>query len=131
MTFLEELSAHLGFGGVTCLHGRAEEGGRDPALREQFDVATARAVADLAVLAEYCLPFVRLGGRFFALKGPACEEELERAASAIALLGGKVVGVHPQTLPDGSSRNIVEVKKISQTPTKYPRNAGKIKKNPL
>ena len=86
---------------------------------------------DLAVLAEYCLPFVRLGGRFFALKGPACEEELERAVSAIALLGGEVVGVHPQTLPDGSSRNIVEVKKISQTPTKYPRNAGKIKKNPL
>ena len=125
VTFLEELSAHLGFGGVTCLHGRAEESGRDPALREQFDVATARA------LAEYCLPFVRLGGRFFALKGPACEEELERAASAIALLGGEVVGVHPQTLPDGSSRNIVEVKKISQTPTKYPRNAGKIKKNPL
>ena len=131
VTFLEELSAHLGFGGVTCLHGRAEESGRDPALREQFDAATARAVADLAVLAEYCLPFVRLGGRFFALKGPACEEELERAVSAIALLGGEVVGVHPQTLPDGSSRNIVEVKKISQTPTKYPRNAGKIKKNPL
>ena len=129
--FLEDLCEHLGFGGVVCTHGRAEECARDGALRERFDCATARAVADLAVLAEYCLPFVAVGGSFFALKGPACGEEVARAADAIALLGGQVVQIHTRALPDGSERNLVEVKKISQTPTKYPRNAGKIKKNPL
>lgn len=128
--FLEELTRALGREAV-CIHARAEEGGRDPGLREKFDLATARAVASMRELSEYCLPFVKVGGIFAALKGYEIEDELDEAKPAIKLLGGEIQEVQKKILPDGSRRGIVLIRKISQTSTKYPRPSAKIKKNPL
>ena len=128
--FLEELTKRLEVR-AECVHFRAEEAGRMEAYREKYDLAVARAVARLRELSEYCLPFVKPGGYFAALKGPGTEEELEEARQAVARLGGEIVKVDRYGLPDGSRRSIVVVKKISQTPTKYPRPAAKIKKQPI
>jgi 16S rRNA (guanine527-N7)-methyltransferase len=128
LRFLEELLGALGLD-AALLHLRAEDGGRDPALREGFDLVTSRAVAELPVLAEYCLPYVRVGGRFAAMKGPGAEEELERARPALAALGGKVEGIHPFVLADGSTRAVIVVEKQAATPAEYPRAAAKIKKS--
>lgn len=128
--FLTGLSETLGLE-TACVHGRAEEEGKKPAMREQFDFATARAVAHLRELSEYCLPFVKVGGYFVALKGYDIEEELEEAKKAIRLLGGKIEAVKKYELPEGNRRAIVLIKKISQTPTKYPRIAAKMKKQPI
>ena len=128
--FLTELCGKLEIP-AEAIHGRAEEMGRKPEFREQYDLATARAVSDLRELSEYCLPFVKKGGYFCALKGYDVEEELKGASKAIALLGGKVTKVNKYTLPDGSKRSIVCIKKISQTNPKYPRPSAKIAKNPL
>ena len=114
-----------------AIHGRAEEMGRKPEYREQYDLSTARAVSDLRELSEYCLPFVKKGGYFCALKGPDTDEEIKGASKAIALLGGKVMKVNKYTLSDGSKRSIVCIKKISHTNPKYPRPSAKIAKNPL
>ncbi len=113
---------------ATALHARAEEAARRRELRERFDLVTARAVAALPVLSELCLPFVQLGGVFAALKGGAVEEELGQAEAAIRKLGGKVERVARYTLTeDGeNARSIVIVRKISQTPTAYPRTFAKI-----
>jgi 16S rRNA (guanine(527)-N(7))-methyltransferase RsmG len=130
IVFLQELSRVLDVS-AECLHGRAEEVGRKAEYREKYDLATARAVAKLGELAEYCLPFVRVGGVFAALKGYDVEEELDAARAGIQKLGGKIEKVEKFDLPDGSRRSIICIRKISQTSTKYPRNGGKIKKNPL
>ncbi|MCI8497433.1 MAG: 16S rRNA (guanine(527)-N(7))-methyltransferase RsmG [Clostridiales bacterium] len=129
LVFLSELTDQLHVQAET-VHSRAEEAGRGK-LREQFDVATARAVAPLNLLCEYCLPFVKVGGTFAAMKGPDIEEELEGARGAIELLGGKVEKICPFTLSDGSGRTVVLIKKKSQTPPKYPRHGAKITKSPL
>lgn len=128
--FLQELTNTLGVD-AECLHARAEEAGQKADYREQYDCATARAVAHLRELSEYCLPFVKVGGLFAALKGGDVEQELSEAKPAIRLLGGQVESVENYFLPDGSGRSLVKIRKISQTPTKYPRNAGKMKKQPL
>lgn len=128
--FLSGLSEILGQQN-SCVHARAEEGGKNPQYREQYDFATARAVARLRELSEYCLPFVKVGGYFAALKGYEIEEELEEAKKAIRLLGGKIEAVQKFVLPGDNKRAIVIIKKISQTPTKYPRISAKIKKQPL
>lgn len=109
---------------------RAEEAARK-IWREQFDVASARAVAALPVLCEYCLPLVRVGGVFIAMKGPDADAELGGSAAALKKLGGAYGDTRAFTLPDGSERRLVVCKKISQTPTAYPRNGGKIAKKPL
>ena len=129
ITFLKELCSALHLR-ADCIHGRAEDLGKG-GLREMQDVVTARAVAHLRTLAEYCLPFVKVGGVFAALKGPEIEEELKESEKAIALLGGKLEEICRFTLPDGSKRTILRIRKISQTPTKYPRNSAKITKSPL
>ena len=113
------------------VHARAEDGAKKPELREGFDIACARAVAAMPVLSEYCLPYVKQGGLFVAMKGPAADEELAAAKKAISVLGGGEAQIFCETLPDGGERRIVKIKKISQTPTKYPRNSGKIAKQPL
>lgn len=100
-------------------------------MREGFDIATARAVANLPVLCEYCLPYVRVGGRFVAMKGPSVEEELEAGRRASARLGGKFTSLELKELPGGDRRSFVSFEKISQTPTVYPRNSAKISKLPL
>ena len=130
LTFLNHVCDQLELRAKT-IHGRAEEGAHTPALREQFDVVTARAVASLQVLAEYCLPYVKVGGTFAAMKGPSCPEELEQAKNAIATLGGKVERVVSLTLSDGSVRHIALIKKVAATAKTYPRHGSKIAKKPL
>ena len=129
--FLKYLCAQLGISaGVEFAKERAEEAARK-IWREQFDLASARAVAALPMLAEYCLPLVKVGGLFIALKGPDADAERTAAANALQKLGGQYADTRAFTLPDGSERRLVVMKKISQTPTVYPRNGGKIAKKPL
>ena len=139
LTLLEPTGKRLDFLRWACgelgleaefLKERAEEAARKQ-WRERFDTATARAVARLNKLAEYCLPLVRVGGYFLAMKAESAAEELQEARPAIERLGGEVVGLRRFSLPEGDERGIVIVKKISQTPTVYPRNGGKIAKSPL
>ena len=131
VNFLETVCRELELDNVRCIHNRAEDGGQAPALREQFQVATARAVANLPLLCEYCLPFVEVGGWFLPMKGADPQEEGERAKKAIGLLGGKLEEVQEYTLTEGSRRSVFRIRKVRQTPKQYPRNPGKIKKSPL
>lgn len=112
-----------------CVHARAEEGGRSPNLRERYDIAIARAVAAMPVLAEYCLPFVKVGGTFAALKGP--NENYKDGENAVKFLGGQIADIKEYALPNGDKRVLVIVKKVSATAEKYPRNGGQIAKKPL
>ena len=128
--FLKYVCAQLGLSGVEFAKERAEEAARK-IWREQFDVASARAVAALPVLSEYCLPLVKVGGWFIAMKGPEADAEAKTAASALKKLGGQYAETRQFTLPDSSARGLVLCRKISQTPTVYPRNGGKIAKKPL
>lgn len=116
---------------VELLHKRAEEAGQSRTYREQFDIATARAVANLAVLSEYCLPFVKVGGRFLAMKSAKTQEELAGAKKAIGQLGGRVETVHTLQLETAGERTILELKKQSPTPAPYPRPSAKIARFPL
>lgn len=128
--FISSVLEETGLAGET-LHLRAEEAGKLPKYREKFDFVTARAVADMAVLVEYCLPFVRAGGLFLAMKSAAAEEEIQNAAGAVRLLGGKTEQNLLFDLVENTPRRIVFVRKISQTPPKYPRASAKIAKSPL
>ena len=128
--FLRTVCGELGLQGVEFAKERAEEAARK-VWREVFDVASARAVAALPVLCEYCLPLVKVGGVFIAMQGPDAAAETEASKNALHKLGGKLEEVRAFTLPDGSTRNLVIIRKISQTPTVYPRNGGKIAKKPL
>lgn len=116
---------------ASLVHLRGEEAGQNPKYREQFDFATARAVASLPVLAEYCLPFVRTGGYFIAMKGRDTAEEQTAARKAVSLLGGEVDKSTHFTLGGVGERDLLFIKKISQTPAKYPRPSAKIAKKPL
>lgn len=121
---------------VTVLNTRAELAGKDAALRERFDVVTARAVAAMPTLCEYCMPLVRVGGTFLAMKGPDGEAEAAQAANAIAVLGGGAVKCHTLQLParpvaEQSVRKLLMVQKKKATSDKYPRASAKISKQPL
>lgn len=128
--FLQAVAEELGLK-AECIHGRAEELGAMPGYRGRYDLATARAVAALPVLCEYCLPFVKRGGVFAALKGPGIGEEAAGAKAAIRILGGRVEAIKELELPNQNRRAIVLVQKISQTPPEYPRSHAKIAKKPL
>ncbi len=130
LVFLADVLEEIGLE-AEIVHSRAEEGAQDKKYREKFDVATSRAVARLNVLAEYCLPYVKKGGMFVALKGPAAGEEIEEAKNALKLLGGAIEKNEEYTLSDESNRTLVTIKKTSPTPIKYPRHNSKIKKQPL
>ena len=133
LTFLSEVCRELGIT-ATTVHARAEEGAQKPELRERFDVATARAVAALPVLSEYCLPYVKVGGRFIAMKGPESEAECAQAKRAIALLGGGKPICHAlQLTADGETldRRLFVIEKQKPTPKAYPRPTAKIKKGAL
>lgn len=130
LVFLQELCGALGLC-AQFTHARAEDGGKDKKYREKYDFACARAVASLRNLTEYCLPFVKVGGTFIALKGAEWEEELAEAKNAIGTMGGKVDGVEKFTLPDQSRRAIILIKKISQTPPQFPRTVAKMTKKPI
>ena len=128
--FLRALCDSLGFGEVACLHARAEEA--PPELRESFDIACSRAVARLNLLCELCLPFVRVGGLFLAMKAAAAAEELTEAADALRVLGGAEGKLLPCTVPGlDAERYLVSVEKLRPTPAKYPRRYAQIKKQPL
>lgn len=130
VTFLQYLCGELGITGVSFVKERAEEAARKQ-WREAFDVACARAVAAMPVLSEYCLPLVRKGGVFLAMKGPDADTEAAAAARALQKLGGRLAETRAFTLPDGSERRLLVCEKISQTSTVYPRNGGVIAKKPL
>ncbi|MEG2770203.1 MAG: 16S rRNA (guanine(527)-N(7))-methyltransferase RsmG [Oscillospiraceae bacterium] len=127
--FLKYLCSELGLEDIEFAKERAEEAARK-AWREQFDTAGARAVAAMNVLAEYCLPLVKVGGVFVAMKADA-ESEIMQSEDAIKKLGGEIAEIKTFTLPNESKRSLVIVKKISQTSSVYPRNGGKIAKAPL
>lgn len=130
LVFLEALCEELSVP-VQLIHARAEDAGRRDGLRESFDVATARAVASLPVLCEYCLPFVKVGGRFIAMKGPDGRQELEKAQKAAALLGGRPAEPAAFLLPAAGERLLLSFEKIAPTPSSYPRPSAKMAKQPL
>lgn len=129
VNFLNLAVKVLGLSDAKAVHFRAEDAGKTE-LRESFDFAVARAVADMAVLSEYTLPFVKPGGKLIAYKGDV-DEELDNAERAINILGGKLEKVNKFTLPDGSKRSIIIVKKVAKTPVKYPRGQNKPRIKPL
>ena len=130
--FLSELTERLSLGNVDVVWGRAEDLGHNAKYREKIDIAIARAVAPLNVLAELCLPLIRVGGHFFAMKGPKAEAEVCAAEKAIAMLGGKVVSFDTVRLPlIEDSRSLVTISKNSSTPRTYPRKAGLPERKPL
>lgn len=122
IVYLNDVIDNLGLTNIEAIHGRAEEFGIKPEFREKYDIVTARAVANLFVLSEYCLPFVKVGGKFICMKGSTYKEELEEAKKHIEELGGKVISVEEVTLP-GSDINhtIIVIEKVQSTPKKFPR----------
>lgn len=130
--WLNEVSAQLGLTGVRAIQGRAEEKALDKSMRDSFDLVTARAVADLRLLAELCLPFVKVGGRFLAMKSVDSDQELDQAAHAIKLLGGRVRDVKDYAIPGTEvTHRLVIVEKVAPTLKGYPRRWAKIQKAPL
>ena len=140
LTLLDGTMKRLNFLGEVCtalklsarrIHKRAEEAGLDKTMRERYDVATARAVANLPVLAEYCMPLIKMKGYFIAMKGPGAEQELEAAGNALDILGAGEPEVLSLTLPGGEERSLVIFQKLRFTPKGYPRHGGTILKHPL
>lgn len=132
LRFLEQVIDELGLKGIRCEHLRAEDAGRSKKHREQYDYVTARAVARLSVLSEYCLPLAKKGGQFIALKGSRFAEEIEEGEAAVKILGGKIISAEPVKLPGlDDGRAIIKIAKIKATPAQYPRKAGTPEKQPL
>ncbi len=132
LAWLAGVCADLGLAGVRFIHARAEELALDPAFREQFDFAAARAVASMNTLSEICLPFVKVGGRFLAMKSVESAEEVDQAASAVAKLGGRLEKRYDYRIPGTEiCHRVIPVSKIGPTPPRYPRRWAKIQKNPL
>lgn len=131
--FLEEVADRLGLRErLTLVHGRAEDFAQKSDFRERYAYAVSRAVASLNTLSEYCLPFVKIGGKLAAYKGPNAEEELTLAQNAIEILGGKAAGIQPVAVPGSDlAHNIVFIDKVLATPTKYPRSGNKPSAKPL
>lgn len=131
-----QLCADLGITNVTAIHGRAEELGRDREYRESFDLCVSRAVANMSTLSEYCLPLVRVGGHMIAYKGVDCKSEIDDAKGAIEVLGGGPARIEmacPGSAEGGDLRehSLVYIKKVAQTPERFPRKAGTPAKRPL
>lgn len=128
--YLQVVVDKLGFKGVEVVNERAEIAARQVVHREKYDVAEARAVARLNTLCEYCLPFVKVGGKFIAYKGDN-DEEFKEAENAVKILGGRLEEIRKYELPDGEKRALVVIEKVKPTPPKYPRGQGKERKSPL
>lgn len=130
--FLREVIEELALDGIDAIHGRAEDYAKPGQLREQYDLCVSRAVANLSVLSEYCLPYVKVGGKFISYKSEKITEEMMKAESAIKTLGGRVEEQIAFNLPDSDLfRNLFVVEKCVPTPVKYPRKAGMASKKPL
>ena len=123
--FLNEVITALKLDEINAIHGRAEDYAKSDQLREKYDLCVSRAVANLSILSEYCIPYVKVGGEFISYKSEKVKEELEKATSAIDILGGKIEEQITFTLPNSDIyRNLVVIRKVSETPKKYPRKAG-------
>ena len=132
VNFLEETFALLKLQNITAIHGRAEEFAKNKSYRETYDLCVSRAVSNLATLSEYCLPYVKVGGKFISYKSGTVQEEAEQAEKAVRILGGKIQDVVYFNLPDSEiQRSLVVIEKIKPTPGKYPRKAGTPLKEPL
>lgn len=132
LVFLETVIKELGLTDIECVHSRAEDLGKNKAFRESFDICASRAVANLAVLSEYTLPFVKVGGCLIALKGQKLDEELEQGKKAITILGGQLEEVVHTGVPfTDLDHKIAKIKKVKPTAAKYPRKAGEPTKAPL
>ncbi len=132
LNFLQQVIDALALKDIRCEHSRAEDAGRNKQHREKYDFVTARAVARLSVLSEYCLPLVKRGGQFIALKGSKYAEEITEGTAAVKILGGKIVSAEPVKLPGlDDGRAIIKINKIKTTPAQYPRKAGTPEKQPL
>lgn len=132
LNFLQQVIDALELKEIRCEHLRAEDAGRNKQHREKYDFVTARAVARLSVLAEYCLPLAKKGGQFIALKGSKYAEEITEGTEAVKILGGKIVSAEPVKLPGlDDGRAIIKINKIKTTPAQYPRKAGTPEKQPL
>ena len=132
LNWLAEVCNELGLTGVRFVHARAEEQGLDSAFREQYDFATARAVASMNTLSEICLPYVKVGGQFLAMKSVDSGEEINQAATAISKLGGRLEKRFDYTIPGTDvCHRVIPVSKIGPTPSNYPRRWAKIQKSPL
>lgn len=130
--FLEEVVDNLGLTGIETVHGRAEDAAKKAEYREQFDLSVSRAVANLASLTEYCLPFVKVGGKFVSYKSVSVDEEITQSKKAVYVLGGEIGKVEKFNLPESDmERALVIVEKKRSTPKKYPRKAGMPTKEPL
>lgn len=130
LDFVKEVCVVLGLD-ARCIHSRAEDAGRKPILREAFDIGVSRAVAKLAVLAEYCLPLVKVGGSFLAMKGPSVDEELAEGLRAAKVLGAILVEDRELSLPDGESRRLLLFEKFKKTPMEFPRKPGVPSRQPI
>ena len=132
INFLQEVASKLSIEDIEFIHGRAEDFGKNEDYREKFDIATARAVAGLPVLMEFCVPFIKVGGYFVCLKGPNANLELEESKKAMEVLGVEYIEKIDVKLPEiDLNHNILVFKKVKNTPSKYPRKAGKVSKNPI
>lgn len=132
INFLNEVIKGLGLENIKTIHGRAEEFAQNPEYRECFDLCVSRAVANLSSLAEYCLPYVKEGGRFISYKSGKIDEELDNSKNAVFILGGKFEKEVLFNLPGTDiSRNLIVVNKVKKTPKKYPRKAGLPTKEPI
>ncbi|MFC1961212.1 16S rRNA (guanine(527)-N(7))-methyltransferase RsmG [Chloroflexota bacterium] len=130
--YIQHVVNRIGLSGVSVLHGRAEEVGQQPAHREQYDVALARAVARLPVLAEYMLPLLKVGGKMIALKGESAAQEIGTAENALQLLGGEMRQLIPIELPEvAETHYLVLLEKVAASPTRYPRRPGVPGRKPL
>lgn len=132
LKIIDELTAEAGIMNTQTVHARAEELARNKNHREKYDVCVSRAVANLTTLSEYCLPFIKVGGYLLAYKGPDADQEIKDAAKAISILGGKLEKVEKSGLESfGLDHRILFIKKVKNTPAKYPRKAGTPSKEPL
>ena len=128
--FLNDVIDELNLNGIEAIHGRAEDIARDKAYRASYDVAVSRAVANLSTLSEYCLPFVKIGGKFVSYKSGDCADEVDNAKAAIHLLGGKINKIDEFSYSN-NSRSFIVIDKVMNTSNKYPRKAGLPSKKPL
>lgn len=132
INFLNEVINKIELKNISTIHGRAEDFSRKIEYREKSDVAVSRAVANLAVLSELCIPYVKVGGHFVAMKGPSVEEEIKDGKNAVSILGGKIEDIIKIEIENSDlNHNLVVIKKIKETPKIYPRKAGTAVKKPL
>ena len=132
VNFLNEVIENLELSDIEAYHGRAEDYGRDKKFREKYDLCVSRAVANLASLSEYCMPFVKPDGYFISYKAGECEDEIDNSKNAIKILSGKIEKVEKFSLPDSEiSRSFIKIKKIKNLSNKYPRKSGIPSRNPL